>query len=78
MSILDLMTAERDKLNRAIEALGGDAPRRRGRPPGSGKRHSSAAPVQTESTKKRKCTAATRKKMQIAAKKRWAKAKRAK
>jgi len=30
--ILALLLAERDKLNRAIEALGG--PKRRGRPPG--------------------------------------------
>jgi hypothetical protein len=34
--ILALMVAERDKLNRAIEALsGGTAPKRRGRPPAS-------------------------------------------
>lgn len=31
--ILALLVAERDKLNRAIEALGGIVKRRRGRPP---------------------------------------------
>ena len=34
--ILGLLTAERDRLNRAIAALQGeDVPKRRGRPPGS-------------------------------------------
>lgn len=34
--ILELLTAERDRLNRAIAALQGeDVPKRRGRPPGS-------------------------------------------
>jgi hypothetical protein len=34
MDILALLTAQRDRLNRAIEALGGAAPKRRGVPPG--------------------------------------------
>jgi hypothetical protein len=33
--ILALLIAERDKLNRAIEALGAPVGKRRGRPPGS-------------------------------------------
>ena len=36
--VLELLIAERDRLNRAIAALGG--PRRRGRPPGSTKQRS--------------------------------------
>jgi len=32
---LQLLIEERDKLNRAIEILGGTVPKRRGRPPGS-------------------------------------------
>ncbi|MDA1312757.1 MAG: hypothetical protein O2968_05425 [Acidobacteria bacterium] len=32
---LQLLIEERDKLNRAIEVLGGTVPKRRGRPPGS-------------------------------------------
>ncbi len=42
--ILKLLTAERDRLNRAIAALQGDAPRR-GRPPGSGKKAAKAKPA---------------------------------
>ncbi len=32
---LQLLIEERDRLNRAIEILGGTVPKRRGRPPGS-------------------------------------------
>ena len=32
---LQLLIEERDRLNRAIEVLGGTVPKRRGRPPGS-------------------------------------------
>ena len=32
---LQLLIEERDRLNRAIEVLGGSVPKRRGRPPGS-------------------------------------------
>ena len=36
--VLEVLIAERDRLNRAIEVLGGTVPKRRGRPPGSGKK----------------------------------------
>ena len=76
--ILALLIAERDRLNRAIEALQGQA-KRRGRPP---KALSVGALVSSESVsqpKKRKgFSAATRRKMALAQKKRWAAKKAAK
>ena len=67
--IVQLLIQERDRLNRAIEALQG-AVKRRGRPP----KHLAAvtAPV-AEAPKTRKAfSAATRRKMALAQKKRWA------
>ena len=58
--ILALLLAERDKLNRAIEALGG--PKRRGRPPGT----------RNLPKPKRTLSAAGRKAIAAAARKRWA------
>ena len=58
--ILALLLAERDKLNRAIEALGG--PKRRGRPPGT----------RNVPKRKRTLSAAGRKAIADAARKRWA------
>jgi len=60
--ILALLFAERDKLNRAIEAL--DGPKRRGRPPGP----RTIAPAK----RKRTLSAAGRKAIAEAARKRWA------
>jgi len=64
--ILALMIQERDKLNRAIEALSGGAlPKRRGRPPANSN-------VTAESgTPKRKLSAAGRKAIADATRKRW-------
>jgi hypothetical protein len=59
--ILALLLAERDKLNRAIEAL--DGPKRQGRPPGP----RTVAPA----TRKRTLSAAGRKAIAEAARKRW-------
>jgi hypothetical protein len=58
--ILALLLAERDKLNRAIEALGG--PKRRGRPFG----------MRNVPKRKRTLSAAGRKAIADAARKRWA------
>jgi hypothetical protein len=76
--IVSLLIAERDKLNRAIEALQGEV-KRRGRPPKSaGPRiaapSASAPPAsnQAEPVKKRHVSAAARRKMAAAQKKRWA------
>jgi hypothetical protein len=66
--IVALLTAERDKLNRAIEALQGSA-KRRGRPP------KNQLPVIDSPKKKRHVSAAARRKMAAAQKKRWAAAK---
>jgi hypothetical protein len=68
--IIALLIQERDKLNRAIEALQGSA-KRRGRPP---KNLSVSTGVQGgDAPKKRKpLSAATRRKMARAQKKRWA------
>jgi hypothetical protein len=65
--ILSLLIQERDRLSRAIEALQGPA-KRRGRPP-----KNLASAVAVAAPKKRKgFSAATRKKMALAQKKRWA------
>jgi hypothetical protein len=75
--ILSLLVQERDRLNRAIEALQGSA-KRVGRPPknpnaSGGESSGGGAP------KKRKpFSAAVRKKMALAQKKRWAALKAAK
>ena len=73
--IVALLIAERDRLNRAIEALQGPA-KRRGRPPKNAENSepdgwvSSGRPI-----KKRQVSAAARRKMAAAQKKRWAAAK---
>lgn len=68
--IVALLIAERDRLTRAIDALQGPAIRR-GRPPGSGRQAAVAAPSHP-SRRKRKLSAAGRKAIADAAKKRWA------
>ena len=76
--IVALLITERDRLSRAIEALQGPA-RRRGRPPGSAKK--TAAPVTADAPtapKKRKLTAAGRKAIADATRRRWAAVKAAK
>ena len=53
--ILELLIAERDRLNRAIAALqGDDAPKRRGRPPGS--KTKKAAPAKKRGRRKMSTT----------------------
>jgi hypothetical protein len=69
--ILALLFAERDRLNRAIEALGGTTGKRRGRPPGS-RNVLAEAEESTIAKPKRKLSAASRRAMVAAAKKRWA------
>jgi hypothetical protein len=69
--ILAMMLAERDKLNRAIEALGGSTGIRRGRPPGTNKTLP-AAETNAPAKPKRKLSAAGRRAIVAAAKKRWA------
>src|ERR1700733_8828600 len=83
--IVQLLIAERDKLDRAIQALGGITEKRRGRPPGSTNKKSAQpatvlsnatdwvkASVKTAAPVKRKMSAAGRKKIADAARKRWA------
>jgi hypothetical protein len=65
-----LLVAERDKLNRAIEALGGTTTKRRGRPPGPS--NPSTAEANVLPKPKRKLSAAGRKAIVAALKKRWA------
>jgi len=69
--IVALLIAERDRLNRAIEALQGPA-KRRGRPP---KNQFAVVADNTQPKKKRHVSAAARRKMAAAQKKRWAAAK---
>ena len=73
--IVSLLIAEREKLNRAIEALQGGV-KRRGRPP---KNQAVAVVPTSDAPKKRKgFSAATKRKMAVAQKKRWAAIKAAK
>ena len=69
--ILAVLISERDKLNRAIEALGGTTGTRRGRPPGS-RNTPAAAKDSTPAKPKRKLSAAGRRAIAAAARKRWA------
>jgi hypothetical protein len=66
--IVALLIAERDRLNRAIEALQGPA-KRRGRPP---KNQLAVIADTAQPKKKRHVSAAARRKMAAAQKKRWA------
>jgi hypothetical protein len=68
--IVALLIAERDRLTRAIDALQGSVIRH-GRPPGSGRKSAAAAPSQP-GRRKRKLSAAGRKAIADAARKRWA------
>jgi hypothetical protein len=68
--IVQLLIAERDKLNRAIEALQGSAATRKGRPPGSVNKKSGDAAVPTAPAK-RTMSAAGRRRIAEAARKRW-------
>lgn len=71
--IVQLLIQERDRLNRAIEALQGPV-KRRGRPP----KVAAVEATDTEAPKKRKpFSAATKRKMARAQKKRWAEKKAA-
>jgi hypothetical protein len=72
--ILTLLTAERDKLNRAIEALRGPT-KRRGRPPKSATATTEAAPAPKR--RGRTFTAAQRKAQAERMRKMWAGKKRA-
>jgi hypothetical protein len=71
--ILSLLIQERDRLNRAIEALQGPI-KRRGRPP----KNLGAVAALTAPRKRKAFSAATRRKMALAQKKRWAALKAAK
>jgi hypothetical protein len=76
--ILTLLIQERDKLNRAIEALQG-VRERLGRPAKNAANDESAGLVgSSKPIKKRHVSAASRKKMAAAQKKRWAAKKAAK
>ena len=68
--ILSLLISERDKLNRAIEALG--APVKRRRRPAKGKQAPTSAPAILAQPRKRKMSAAGRKAIGDATRKRWA------
>ena len=77
--IVALLVAERDRLNRAIEALQGPT-KRRGRPPGSGRNAASVdAPAVTAPAKKgrRKFSAAQREAAAERMRQRWAAKKKA-
>ena len=71
--VLELLIAERDKLNAAIAALGG--PRRRGRPPSAG--NPVATPKKAAKGGRKKMSPAERQAASERMKKIWAKRKRA-
>jgi hypothetical protein len=73
--ILALLIAERQKLDAAIQALGGSAIKRRGRPPKNSLAVAASSPepaTETEPRKKRVVSSAARKRMAAAQRKRWA------
>ena len=75
--IIVLLIQERDRLNRAIDALQGPV-KRRGRPPKNSLAVTGAATDATATPRKRKpFSAATRRKMAAAQKARWAAIKKA-
>jgi hypothetical protein len=74
--ILQLLIAERDKLNTAIEVLQGPT-KRRGRPPGSGVKRVEAVAEPAAKTVKTKWTPAKREAARKRAKAMWAKRKKA-
>ncbi len=68
--VLEILTAERDRLNRAIAALQGEgAPKRRGRPPGSKTKKTAKA---SKKQGRRKMSAAQKKAVSDRMKKYWA------
>ena len=67
--ILSLLIADRDKLNRAIEALQGSV-KRRGRPPKN--LLAAASPAQTTARRRRRMSAAARKAVSARMKAYWA------
>jgi hypothetical protein len=75
--IVALLIAERDRLNAAIEVLGGTTTKRRGRPPGSGKKQSQAVAEPAAKAVKTKWTPAQREAARKRAKAMWAKRKKA-
>lgn len=79
--IVALLIQERDRLNKAIEALTGNVGKRRGRPPKSAAKidtateiapSEEAANVPASQPVRRVFSAATKRKMALAQKKRWA------
>lgn len=74
--IVQLLIAERDRLNAAIDVLQGTTTKRRGRPPGSGVKHVEPAP--TAARKKRTFSPAQREAARKRMKAMWAKKKAAK
>jgi hypothetical protein len=76
--IIALLIAERDKINRAIEALGAET-KRRGRPPGSGVKHveATAEPATKTARKKPHFSPAQREAARQRMKKMWAAKKKA-
>lgn len=79
--ILALLIEERDKINRAIEALGGIVKRRRGRPPknplGAAVSMLAPPPAHTTPRKVRNFTTAQRKEQAARMRAYWAKRKKA-
>jgi hypothetical protein len=76
--ILALLIAERDRLDRAIQALGAPAGKRRGRPPGSGVKRVEAEPAAAPVKRgRKKWTAVQREEARARAKKMWQTRKRA-
>jgi hypothetical protein len=76
-NIVTLLIAERDRLNAAIEVLGGTTTKRRGRPPGSGVKRVEAVAEPAAKTVKTTWTPAKREAARKRAKAMWAKRKKA-
>ena len=76
--IVQLLIQERDRLNRAIEALNGSTRKRRGRPPKNPLAIVAERDGPFPMKKRKPFSAATKRKMKLAQQKRWAAIKAAK
>jgi hypothetical protein len=69
---LELQKQRVDQQIAEVRSMLGEAPRRRGRPPGSGKKAAAAPQTPRKSSRKRELSSAARKRIAAAQKRRWA------
>jgi hypothetical protein len=69
---LELQKQRVDEQIAEVRSMLGEAPRRRGRPPGSGKKAAAPSETPRKSSRKRELSTAARKRIAAAQKRRWA------